>query len=187
MNFPIAEELFPTSKDVVSNASLNALVSKVNLISADSICQNLCRGKSNAAETEFCFCKCFNEINCIRPSNFNQKISKQLNVKKDSIYANIQLDVTNQNFPVFILNILDKSIIEDFSIDNLVDYSSTKEGFVIRGQSSDIELKLILTNPVLDNEWFRLNLIIRKIKITNKCNKCVKDLVNIVLVGVKNN
>lgn len=174
MTFPLSE-LFPTSKKVLELETLKALISKVNLY-------------SNNSEL-----KCINEAsNCInknsKPENTIPCLKKALKkYTNNELSANIQLDVTNPNLPVFVLEIFDDTLFEniDINITNLNDYYCTKEGFIIRAVDDncpELELKMILTNPDNDREWFRLRLIIRERKI---CSKCVKELINVTLIGEK--
>lgn len=184
MSFPIANELFPTSNQVVSDATLNRLVSKVALISYSTPCLRECEAKFieciKTGTEQFCYAelrKC--DSTCL---NLRKKIVDPI--------STLQLDITNPNLPVFKLEILDDTIIGDLILDipDLSDYSSTLEGFVIRGTDNkcpNISIKLILTNPVRDDELFRLQLIIRDTKIGRDCKRCNKDLINIELIGQK--
>lgn len=120
-------------------------------------------------------------------------LNKGLNLYREddehkNVVANIQL--TEEENPSFVLEIIDETIIGDIdiTINDLDNYSLEQEGFVIRATDSkrpELELKMIVTNPVdLDTEYFRMKFIIRKTK-TVKCAKCVKTLVDVTLIAPK--
>lgn len=190
MSFPIADVLFPTSDQVVSNPTLTRLVSKVALVNpCIANCQDIvsiCLKDAGSDENKVL--QCYNNyrsctVKCLQ--NQSQKIVSSRQVVNEPI-ASIQLDVSNPNLPFFIFEILDDSIFQNINIDNMTDYAIFKEGFIIRAIDSknpNISLKLVLTNPKNDTESLRLQLIVRKTKISKNCIKCVKELVNIQLIG----